>query len=77
MMNISQRDKEILNGLFVRMNRNLKIDEDACYISYDECTEDLFRKGNKQKFNIQIRGFKKRGNNISPVWRILPDRHYY
>jgi len=76
MVNIQRRDRDILNTLFWRMNKDLFI-KDSCFINYNENKEELFDKGEKRKFQIEIMGYKKSvTGNLSPVWRILHDNNY-
>jgi len=58
------------------MNRYLFI-KDSGYINYNENKDDLLNKGDQQKLQVEILGYKKSTNgNLSPIWRILPERFY-
>ena len=73
---IQKRNKDILNTMFWRMNRYLFI-KDSSFINYNENYERLFQKGDQQKIQVEIMGYKKSvTGNLSPIWRILHDRNY-
>jgi len=65
-----------MNRMFWRMNKSLFI-KDSSFINYKEDKDELLGKGDNQKIQIEIMGYKKSIiGNLSPIWRILHEKHY-
>ena len=65
-----------MNTLFWRMNKDLFI-KDSSFVNYKEDKEELLEKGDNQKIQVEIMGYKKSvTGNLSPIWRILNEKDY-
>ena len=64
--NIHQNDQALINELLARINSQMKICETS-FINDDENVDKIVE---NCKITVEIKGYKKIDNNVSPIWKI-------
>ena len=66
---ISLNDQSTLNKFFSRFNELMRI-TDSSFIKSRENDTDVYDISNKCNISVEILGYKKLENNVSPIWKI-------